>query len=950
MCRVAGIQTGLGPSSNSLRISAGKGTPGASTTTTTTTTTTTPKKAPAPSIVPGLTRELDELFLRAAQVSTRAVDVQKLEDTVQHAPIDEDTRTDVIAAARRAKDALANLSRFTGQEIASAYNTITDEARRKLEAAKRNAAAAREGAGAAGEETDVAIEGADAVKDEAALAFDEALKAQADLSDKLRDVIKGDVPEELSDALTDMLLQCDRRQSEILTLAAQLAAAVEKLDKDTAQPAAAAEKHDEDPAQPADTVEKNDEDPAQLDATVEELLPRQALNMHGNASALEQIQKRMKPLDDAVTAFADKPNASLKSRELSKYAAKLDSFADALELVATKGSAVGDGHVMPDKGFLAAAAELARSARRTIAEARTDVGMRSLKAFVLKAFTLPPGYPSLSPSGNLKTDSDSLQAEIDYVESLAPNYGHLVRAARCRLMIAKLAQEYADNPNDTTLSEMKQQAMELSSIARTSLRDDINAYHSATYHPGDYQKLTDELAATKSMLAQITHLEVMARNVQTGISPEQFLTTTSARALLEGELQFSTLVEARINGMSDADVNPALDDSLVVSSIELAEGMANTVYLVRYLDKSEYVFKPEGPGRSGLDRILLTEDYEPQQQVAQLNLAAQRTADALGLGDVMAKTSVGCHNGDYGIFMEKAPGITAEQLAKDMKPKNAGTLSAQEICDLPPEDFRIVVGRLLRALNRLEWFDLVTGQGDRHNANYFIEVKPDLSVTVKGIDNDACFPAYRPGLRTFVLTDSQKAQFEETCEEIRRLYPGGTGARVVARIKADPSRVITPEGTHVIDAGKIVAGEMYAALKGTIGVQTVALPSFIDADLYKHLLALKSGSARKRFQSELTSRLPANAVTAAMKRLDEAIALAETLTKDKVVKGPSFESHDVQKQIVAGRITDPTSLVKPAAGEEQSRQGSSVYRSTNLVQSLFFRDIFPYLDHPDWFD
>ena len=155
MCRVAGIQTGLGPSSNSLRIS-----PGASTTTTTTTTTTTPKKAPAPSIVPGLTRELDELFLRAAQVSTRAVDVQKLEDTVQHAPIDEDTRTDVIAAARRAKDALANLSRFTGQEIASAYNTITDEARRKLEAAKRNAAAAIEGADAAGGETDAAIEGA----------------------------------------------------------------------------------------------------------------------------------------------------------------------------------------------------------------------------------------------------------------------------------------------------------------------------------------------------------------------------------------------------------------------------------------------------------------------------------------------------------------------------------------------------------------------------------------------------------------------------------------------------------------------------------------------------------------------------------------------------------------------------------------------------------------------
>ena len=114
---------------------------------------------------------------------------------------------------------------------------------------------------------------------------------------------------------------------------------------------------------------------------------------------------------------------------------------------------------MPDKGFLAAAAELARSARRTIAEARTDVGMRSLKAFVLKAFTLPPGYPSLSPSGNLKTDSDSLQAEIDYVESLAPNYGHLVRAARCRLMIAKLAQEYADNPEIIAADRMSNKPM-----------------------------------------------------------------------------------------------------------------------------------------------------------------------------------------------------------------------------------------------------------------------------------------------------------------------------------------------------------------------------------------------------------------------------------------------------------------------------------------------------------
>ena len=88
-----------------------------------------------------------------------------------------------------------------------------------------------------------------------------------------------------------------------------------------------------------------------------------------------------------------------------------------------------------------------------------------------------------------------------------------------------------------------------------------------------------------------------------------------------------------------------------------------------------------------------------------------------------------------------------------------------------------------------------------------------------------------------------------------------------------------------------------------------------------------------------------------MSRLDEAIACAESLrAAGKVIARQDFEKHDVQKQIVAGRIVDPKTLVKDVPGEVPPPPSSSVFGSTNLVQSLFFRDIFPHLGNPDWFD
>jgi hypothetical protein len=51
-------------------------------------------------------------------------------------------------------------------------------------------------------------------------------------------------------------------------------------------------------------------------------------------------------------------------------------------------------------------------------------------------------------------------------------------------------------------------------------------------------------------------------------------------------------------------------------------------------------------------------------------------------------------------------------------------------------------------LNGLEWCDMLTGQGDRHSANYMVEIKGDKA-KVTGIDNDFAFGKNQTGLLAY---------------------------------------------------------------------------------------------------------------------------------------------------------------------------------------------------------
>lgn len=105
------------------------------------------------------------------------------------------------------------------------------------------------------------------------------------------------------------------------------------------------------------------------------------------------------------------------------------------------------------------------------------------------------------------------------------------------------------------------------------------------------------------------------------------------------------------------------------------------------------------------------------------NIATKAMADVLG-SNVIPDSCYTIHDGKIGLLMQQAPG---EEM-KDFKKKGFNPKP-------PPDE---LVASLHEQLNQLEWTDMLTGQGDRHDGNYMIDAQPD-SVKITGIDNDFCF-------------------------------------------------------------------------------------------------------------------------------------------------------------------------------------------------------------------
>ncbi len=364
-----------------------------------------------------------------------------------------------------------------------------------------------------------------------------------------------------------------------------------------------------------------------------------------------------------------------------------------------------------------------------------------------------------------------------------------------------------------------------------------------------------------------------------------------------------------------------------------------------------------------LENLTLSKGMKELQMVAHLNIVSQKTADMLGLGDVMTKTTVGSHKGAFGIFMEKVPGEEANfwKNSANWDKFPEGQLSPQKIRELPDGDYAKAVGGLMRKANRLEWFDMITGQGDRHNHNYMLSVGEGGSVVLKGIDNDACFPAYRTGIRTFTLNKEMSESFVMALRRVAtELYPGDTTriADFANELAKDPS-ITVRNGTVTVDTSKAKSKLIGVALKYSLGVHMLALPDCIDEDLYSKLMELDGSDDKfKAFVKDMTAYLPKSAADAAANRLKEAIAHAKTLKKEMVISENAWNDHDVQRKIagkvpLSGHKNDFERLPKIRPGDPDfNLAGEKSVSSTaeHVSNGYFRRDLMRAVAKPGWFE
>jgi hypothetical protein len=187
----------------------------------------------------------------------------------------------------------------------------------------------------------------------------------------------------------------------------------------------------------------------------------------------------------------------------------------------------------------------------------------------------------------------------------------------------------------------------------------------------------------------------------------------------------------QLNLKVTGDTLPAFTNAQVLEPPKkLGSGAFNTVFSVKLKNPDgtafDGVFKPLGTTEKGW--VAAATGIPPDDpQIAMRNIATVGVAKKLGF-DVVPSTRMavidtgrGAVDPDLGLVMERARGKPAAEIG-------ASTLAR---------------GVVAAEITKLQLLDHITGQGDRHANNYFIDFKPEPhphgTAKVMGIDNDQCF-------------------------------------------------------------------------------------------------------------------------------------------------------------------------------------------------------------------
>ncbi|MBQ9367889.1 MAG: hypothetical protein IJT83_08920 [Victivallales bacterium] len=865
-----------------------------------------------------LLAQLDVLLLHAAKNATTMVKIETVKQVLDSIDLDDDTKEDIIELAETISSNLDSLGDYTGRDLADVFKPVDGKIQWNR---------------------DMFV----------GIYMNELTDACAQYSEKLQDIINTHHGAQGLNILEEAMLQCDRRASELTTLAMQFAE-MSLVEKDS----------------PAVKMK--------LDMTLLEMLPEQALKMHGNAEAIEKMRENVAPLAKRLDNLSKRPDTPVSMQELSMIRLEMETMAEALELAMKEGFPSGqNGRLLVDNSLFSEAKKILDGVSPKFENLRTQVAQTSLKRVVSHCFKPIPAKVPISKKIH------------PVLKIIAPA---MLGAYNLYNKLKETAERFAEEPTDEALNKLNEVNAEYQKYCSKKVRDIQNELtflvedlasaidmtedlkkkimessdpDKAAITPAQLKDMENELepfirkhesskyrdqgksspaiqllnlfANSNTINSQICHLIGM-KHALDNLATGKIVTSDCVRLAFNGKMSIPSLVEARIHGMRDEDVDPKRDDINLLSSNSLGHGNANTVFELKYNDNSTFVFKPEVPGRMVLNILSLGRTgYADQIQMAQINLCVQKTADALGLNDVMVKSTIGSHNGDYGIFMEKAPGISGATFIRKNEDAPLDGLSIEDVQELPEADYNKVIGRLKNKLNRMEWFDIITGQGDRHHNNYFIHISKDLNVTVKAIDNDMSFSSNRIGMSTFKLLAEDIPYFYDKISTVQKKFFPQMEPPVT--LLPDPG-VTVAKDTIIVDFTKIKSPELFFCLTKSVGFQPVALPNVIDKELFNKLMELQSGEKREAFIAELKARLTQEAVDATVKRLDEAIDHAKSLeAKGRVLKAEDFEDPEIQKQIAI----NGKALKLPARNNNAPLDNKVVKEAESLYQN-YYCDVF----------
>ena len=852
--------------------------------------------------------KLDVLLMKAAQASTKSLDGKTVKSTFQKlvndGALDKNSLKLLAKTADAAAKTLKALDKFTGSQLAASFNQ----------------------------------DGIIDPNTKTGKALLAAIKAQQDLSDlfsllgkslgamsrheaEMKGANQGfkGVDAKLLDAVFDMQLLCDRRGTEINHLARQM--------RDFAL---------------YQVKEGNIPDPGIaviLKAKVNELLPRQALAMHGTTDALSTVSKeiagKLRPVAEKIDAFRNNPSASLDSNAYKALQSDIATMKAALEDIRTNGIKVGDGRMMVAKDIVKAleeevgkAEDMFKSAKRAVLEKVFDNYMTTMESLL---------YADESEEiRQLHSSDDPKQMEMLALRNKVMN--DIKDAAKLVLDAMDKAAAPDEKTGDKSAAALGQKELEdkINGIIKNaiSLTRKANAVElSPSPSSQAYNAMVRRLRGASS--AVVGFFKAVS-NVYKG--DREFFTGAEAMGVFNGTISVSSIVEARARGLEDSDVNPANEDANITGERNLGQGAAGSVYELTRSDGVKVVFKGETESRTGLADLAVGSghNYDLGQETVNLNIAAKNAAKALGMGDLIVDYSVGTHKGVFGFYMEKAKGMTVCSFVqgKSSSSPDAG-MSAADLKRLPSSDRQKVKAGIMRELNRLQWLDLVTGQADRHWNNYFIHVdRKTLKVTVKGIDNDAGYSQYRTGAMKFALDSEKSKDVRILLNKLAQKIDSRNAKAEYERLLQDPGITVGEKGLITIDTTKIANKAMVKAFADITGMQTLAIPDKIDRETYQTLVDLKGGPKRDAYLASIKPRLSKASYKAAVQRLDDVIAHAEALASKGGIVEPDGWANVEMAPKGTGKV-NVTSL----AGREV-RLGGEIAKETNerYCPSIFVRD------------